>query len=228
MYHAVGTAIRNDVRGLYNMSASRFEQHARLLVHGFGNRLVPLAPPALEGDSLRIAVTFDDGYRDNLTAAAPLLVELGVPFTVFVCTGAVADRRAGFLRPQDLRELAAFPGVVIGSHTVRHPRLTECDDRRLHAELADSKAYLEDLLGQSVDSVSYPHGAVDQRVRSAVQEAGYKLGASSRFDINLARRDPLLLCRTDIWARDDARVLEQKVRGDWDWMRWRAADPSSL
>jgi peptidoglycan/xylan/chitin deacetylase (PgdA/CDA1 family) len=38
-----------------------------------------------------LAITFDDGYRDNLTHAAPVLARHGLHATVFLATGAVAS-----------------------------------------------------------------------------------------------------------------------------------------
>lgn len=226
MYHAIGTPIEGDVRGLYNMPFEQFEKQMRYLAQHYKEHLVPLGHTAFKGDSLGITLTFDDGYRDNLSVAAPLLVELGIPFTVFICTGSVAERKAGFLSPEDVRELAGLPGARIGSHTISHPRLTECDDRQLSEELVGSKLYLEDLLGSKVDLLSYPHGAVNDRVRSMAEKTGYSIGASSRFDINRTVRNTLLLCRTDIWANDDISIFEKKLQGDWDWIRWLSADPS--
>lgn len=39
-----------------------------------------------------VALTFDDGYRDNVETAYPILQSFRVPFTVFVCSGFV-DRK---------------------------------------------------------------------------------------------------------------------------------------
>ena len=228
MYHAIGSPIEDPVHDRYNITFPRFEGQMRYLVERYTSHLVPFDYRISNNDSLKIAVTFDDGYRDNLTLAAPLLVELGIPFTVLVSTGAVAGRKAGFLGPEEVRELASWPGAKIGAHSVSHPLLTDCDDYKLNAELHGSKAYLEDLLGREVDSLAYPYGTVDRRVRDAAEELGYRFGATTRFDINPPLRDPLLLCRTHIWADDDASIFEQKLRGDWDWLRWRHPDPARL
>jgi peptidoglycan/xylan/chitin deacetylase (PgdA/CDA1 family) len=228
MYHAVGASIEDPVGDRYNTTFPQFESQMRYLVEHYPSHLVPFDYRISNNDPLKIALTFDDGYRDNLTLAAPLLVELRIPFAVFVSTGAVAGRKAGFLGPEELRELASLPGAKIGAHSVSHALLTTCDAYKLHEELHGSKAYLEDLLGREVDSLAYPYGAVDRRVRDTAENLGYRSGVTTRFDINLPLRDPLLLCRTHIWSDDDTSVFEKKLRGDWDWLRWRHPDPARL
>lgn len=41
---------------------------------------------------VRVAITFDDGYENNRTAAIPVINELDLPMTWFVCSGFVRDR----------------------------------------------------------------------------------------------------------------------------------------
>ena len=226
MYHAIGAPDEGAASGRYNITFPRFESQMRRLAQYYADRLVPFDYRMANGDALKIALTFDDGYRDSLTLGAPLLAQLGIPYTVFVATGAVAERQAGFLSPEEVRELAVFPGVKIGAHSVNHALLTACDDAALDRELHASKDYLEDLLGREVDCLAYPFGAVDRRVRDAAEDAGYRVGVTTRFDINPPLRDPLLLSRTHIWADDDVATFEQKLCGDWDWLRWRHPDPA--
>jgi peptidoglycan/xylan/chitin deacetylase (PgdA/CDA1 family) len=225
MYHAVGSPVHGDGLGIFSISPQRFCVHADLLAKMPGARMVPLEPLDLPQQTLRVAVTFDDGYRDNLHVAAPMLIERGIPFSVFVTTDFVRNGVQGFLNPEELKELAGLPSVSIGAHGRSHRPLTECDDRALADELAGSKHYLEDLLGRTVTALAYPHGAADLRVRDAAERAGYVLGVCSHFDINRHGRDPLMLCRCNILRDDSPRVLRQKLRGDWDWYRWRSSDP---
>jgi len=226
MYHAVGTPVPGDALGLYTISPARFESHMRILAAGHRDSIRPLEGGSLKDAKPGIMLTFDDGYLDNLTRAYPVLSRLGIPFTVFVTTGPVLKNEDGYLGKKELRELSALDGVTIGAHGVTHVPLAECGVRQLKEELTGSKACLEDLLGRPVDALSYPHGSVNRRVRDAAQNAGFRIGATSRFDLNPPGRDPLLLCRTDIWAGDSDSVFSEKLAGDWDWRRWRHADPA--
>jgi peptidoglycan/xylan/chitin deacetylase (PgdA/CDA1 family) len=225
IYHAVGTKIREDRLGIYTISPELFAEHMAALAAYPGNQLTGILD-GHAGQGLRTAVTFDDGYKDNLHVAAPILLKRGIPFTVFISTSFVQNRDANYLSPEEVKELARLPGVTIGAHGATHIPLTQCDDAALQGELKGSKHYLEDLLGKEVKTMSYPHGAVDRRVREGVAEAGYTVAACSRFDINRPGRDPLLLCRTDVLGMDTARVFRQKMHGDWDWYRRRSVDPA--
>lgn len=227
MYHAVGSPAVGDSLGIYNISPKLFAQQAAALAAHHHEKIVSLENGMQSSETLRIAVTFDDGYRDNLYCAAPILRELEIPFTVFVCTGFIQESSGRYLSKNDLRELSTLDGVSIGSHGATHELMTKLDSRKLRVELASSKKLLEDITGRPVSTLSYPHGAVDARVRDAAVEAGYLIGACSRFDINSPTRDPLMLCRTDILGIDSLRVFKQKIRGDWDWYRWRAPDVSA-
>jgi peptidoglycan/xylan/chitin deacetylase (PgdA/CDA1 family) len=74
----------------------------------------------------RVVVTFDDGYRDNLTNALPIAESKGVPVTFFVTSGILGnhngfwwDRLVTLLRarPPQVREL----DLPVGDRSVRLP-----------------------------------------------------------------------------------------------------------
>jgi len=213
----------HDPAGIFTVRPEEFNSHVKSLIESPRHEIVNFneSSKSSEGQRLRIALTFDDGYKDNLYTVAPILVGHGIPFTVFVTSGFMQDERPDILSPAELRELADLPGVKIGSHGATHTPFTKLDDSTLANELTSSKKYLEDVTGNDVVAVSYPHGAVDLRVRYAVKNADYKIGACSRVDVNNNLSDPLVLCRTVILACDSQRVFLQKLYGDWDWYRWR-------
>jgi peptidoglycan/xylan/chitin deacetylase (PgdA/CDA1 family) len=94
MYHRVADVSFDPWR--LAVSPERFaEQIAALRRHFEPVTLAALADDAERG-SLRpraVAVTFDDGYRDGLTDAKPILEQHGVPATVFVASGYVGSSR---------------------------------------------------------------------------------------------------------------------------------------
>ncbi len=217
MYHEVGATPGG--RSIYAMDRGRFAAHADWLAArvaaGWAARRAE--DPVAAG----VAITFDDGYADALEVAAPLLAARRLPFTVFVTMGHVESGDRRYLSEAGLRELAAA-GATVGSHGRTHAPLTSCDDAALDGELRGSREWLESVLGRAVGTLSYPHGAVDGRVRDAAARAGYAVGYTSRFGAVPVGGDPLVRPRVDVWARDRVGTLGAKLAGRWDWMAARS------
>lgn len=78
------------------VSPAHFAEHVDVL-RRFGPRLTfGEFAAALMSDRPRrrtVCITFDDGYRDNLEAAAPILIAADTPATVFAVSGAVGAGR---------------------------------------------------------------------------------------------------------------------------------------
>ncbi len=227
LYHAVGSRLARDTYGI-SIDPALFEQHMVILAESKGVNLVGLNEGQLFNAPLRVAVTFDDGYKDNLYTAAPILLKYKIPFTVFATASFIQRGSTDYLTPFELKELDALPGVTIGSHGATHVPLAECGDSTLWEEVDGSRRYLEGVLGKPVKAISYPHGSVNRRVVHVARLAGFTSGLCSRFDINDQSRDPLLLCRTEVVAADSERVFRQKIQGAWDWLRWRSKDPVTM
>lgn len=87
-YHCVADGTRNDYQICvrpqhFNQQMEILRRHAHPislleLVHHLQNGSLP---------ERSVAVTFDDGYADNLYQAKPLLEKYEIPATVFACTG---------------------------------------------------------------------------------------------------------------------------------------------
>ena len=167
-----------------------------------------------------IALTFDDGYFDNFNLVAPYLLEKKIPFTIFVITNFIKNSKKGFMNEENLKELSNNSLVSIGSHTCNHDDLTKINHEKVLEELKGSKSYLENLLGKEISLMSYPFGKYNNFVKKKVIEVGYKLAFSSNFYFNNENQDKLTLCRNEIWNSDILEVFDEKLKGNWDWLRY--------
>jgi peptidoglycan/xylan/chitin deacetylase (PgdA/CDA1 family)/GT2 family glycosyltransferase len=130
-----------------------------------------------------VVITFDDGYRDNVTVAMPVLRRYGFTATVFAVSGALgrtnewdpAGELAGraLVSADDLRELSRC-GFQIGAHSRTHARLTELPPKAMEDEVVRSRTDLEQAIGRPVVTFAYPHGLHDPETEAAVMRAGYE------------------------------------------------------
>jgi peptidoglycan/xylan/chitin deacetylase (PgdA/CDA1 family) len=148
-----------------------------------------------------ICLTFDDGKKSDLDLVAPLLAEEGICGSFFIIPGWVG--RPNYLDRNELRMLSE-QGMEIGSHSLSHPFMTALSPEEMKREAFGSKKYLEDLLGTSVESYSYPYGDVNARVRDTVAQAGYSIACGARRGSNTPGSDWLVLNR---WPMHDTTGL---------------------
>lgn len=136
---------------------------------------------ALEGGSgttNRVAISFDDAYESVYTKAAPLLAAKGYPYTIFVNTQAVG--RNGYMTWDQIKELAARPGVTIANHSADHGHLvkkpgeTESEWRtRISNSLDSAQATLAEKLETAAPLFAYPYGEFDQALEKELATRGW-------------------------------------------------------
>ncbi len=132
-----------------------------------------------------IMLTFDDGYENFYTDAAPALREAGYNSVPFVPTGKIGGTNAwdtgdnnpviNHLTWDEVALLDEDPLVDVESHTVNHPSLTSVSSTQLKHELEDSRQTLMTTVGGDQFFFCYPYGAgaSSTTVRKAVRSAGY-------------------------------------------------------
>ena len=158
-----------------------------------------------------LSITFDDGYLDNFTVAAPILKALGLPATFFITSGFIATGTvapwdtdltvpAGWMTWDHVRALVS-QGFEIGSHTDTHIDMGTAGVETVRAELETSKRKILAETGVAVRLFAYPFGGrehLSERSRELVREAGFACCASCHGGVNPPVADPYALNRIGI------------------------------
>lgn len=164
--------------------------------------------------SKKIVMTFDDGYQDFFTNALPILIDCGVPATVFLVTdmfggralwnGSETDVR--LMSEDEVRSIKA-QGISLGSHTATHANLTLLDHDDLQRQLRDSHDTLT-RLGESFYAFSYPWAQWSSQVIGAVKDLGYECAVVAGGQIRLTDLNTYLLPRITMRRNMDLNLFQ--------------------
>ncbi|MDQ2798977.1 MAG: polysaccharide deacetylase family protein [Armatimonadota bacterium] len=182
MYHRISDLTPQEARSPLmrdlTVSPHDFEQQVKYLVeHGFTFLKTRDIEAALRDHAplpeKAVALTMDDGYKDNFEQAFPILRRYDVPATIFLVTNTV--NTPGHLSWENVQTMQRVQ-MGYGSHTVHHYDLTELPTAQLDFELRESKRVLESRLAEPVTGLAYPSGAYNQTVAARTEAAGYWAG----------------------------------------------------
>jgi len=180
-----------------DISPEKFERQLRWLARW--RRVVPLEETLRQSGRRRlVAITFDDGFRDNLTVALPLLEKFQLPMTLFVTAGFLG--RDTYLSRSELREISEHPLVTIGAHGLWHRHFNRLTADEARFELTESRRLLSEVTGKNISLLAWPYGECNAELERLSEECGYHASWSvwkgtnsmhSRWRVPLGRRDDL-------------------------------------
>lgn len=145
-------------------------------------------------------LSFDDGYRKLLNSVIPVVRKEGIPITLFIPTGIVEGKGLFPWEPHpstggnpvcdgnecrdsmtvsEVKQVACYPEVSLGSHTVNHALTPTLTEDMLRFELQESKRRLESWIGRPVSSFAYPVGQFDGRESNILSECGYDIAVTT-------------------------------------------------
>ncbi len=218
-----------------SVTPERFSAHLDYLArHDFTvSPLLDVLESIRTGEELAaktVVLTFDDGYVSVLENAAPLLRELGWPFTIFVSSDYVDQGYGGYLTWDQLRQLAD-DGATIGNHTRTHAHLIrhQTDEsaaawqQRIRGEITAAGQRIDDELGDAaIPVLAYPYGEYDVSVKEIARDLGlFAVGqhsgaVGSQSDLLAAPRYPVTTgydALEDFELRVNSRALPAQLVG---------------
>lgn len=223
LYHRIDTVGQDPLK--LCVPSACFERHLQFLTKHYEvltleKLAAKVSTKTLAGNEA--AITFDDGYRDNLIHALPLLEKYNVPATIFIVTSQMGQRasfpwdkqyqekdRAVFLSESEIRELARHPLITIGAHTHNHSRLSELSFTEQQYEVMKGKEILEQIISKPVTVFAYPFGGTYDFTadsKHATAEAAFEIACTNTGEVATEDSDLLTLPRINIRAYSILRL----------------------
>ena len=222
----------HEDRDVYGLSVDRrtFRQYCEFFRRHF--RVLPLGELVAKlerGEPIdrHLAITFDDGYRDNFDNAVPVLEKLSLPATFFVVSQWIGSNvvpwweaqgtRRTWMTWEHVRELRKR-GFEVGSHTRTHSDLGSITGPVALKEILGGRLEIEERLEERIDLFAYPYGGSQHMAsanRELVKAAGFRCCCSCYGGLTRSGDDPFDMHRIAIspWYASPEQFGLELVRG---------------
>ncbi|HEU5149616.1 MAG TPA: polysaccharide deacetylase family protein [Iamia sp.] len=216
IYHRVGGGTPDE----RDVTTEDFAAQMGVLAEGHEVVSLDAALDALDAgdDRPTVVLTFDDGFADVRDPALPILVEHGLPFTVYLATGylggemhwdgSTAKAPGPALSWDDVEALVATGLCTIGNHTHGHVRpevVTEAD-------IDECTEAISERLGIVARHYAYPWGIPVPALEPALR-ARFRSAVTGELGRNLPGVDPLRLRRVPVRGSDPLEFFAAKLTG---------------
>ena len=218
-YHTVG----QSEWGVNDVTPRQFRRQLERAL-GAGFNFVPASEIVRTGGGPKdLAITFDDGLKSVLTHAAPILTDLGLPWTFFPVSE-WSDGRHQFsddfvLSWRDIETLLGT-GADMGSHSATHPQFNHISVNQMVDELAGSRELFNKRLGFMPATFAIPFGQSGnwtEDARKLAREAGY----STIYAQAEETRPTDTVARTFVTKYDGDFIFDALLKGKFDsWEEW--------
>ncbi len=219
LYHFVGRqAMESGGRSnsRYNVTRADFELQLEIL-YRLGYQTVSMrdVSAALSGTLTLpprpVVITLDDGWVEQYDHAYPLLQKYKMTATFYVpSTYPVGGR---FVTWEQLQGMLKN-GMEIGGHTRSHRDLARIGSGAAWLELNGGKATLEEKLGVTITTVSYPYGNHTRTTLALAKKAGYLTGVTLGAIPQHSAASRYRLTRTEV-------IGTRSVSAFLDYLPWR-------
>ena len=211
MYHQVDVPPPSGtpMRGLVVSPGAFSRQMGALRLLGYRGVSLRDLEPWLTGErnDRVVAISFDDGYLNNLQHALPVLRANRFTATCYAVSGALGRHndwdsaigvpRKPLMRADELR-LWLAAGMDVGAHSRHHVDLTTLDGAAARDEIFGSKSELEGALDAEIRHFCYPYGRFDASHRTLVAQAGFVTATTVRRGRAMPGDDLLALPRVRV------------------------------
>lgn len=114
-----------------------------------------------------VYLTFDEGYENGYTSKILNVLRDNNVKAAFFITGPYLNEH------QDLVRRMVEEGHIVGNHTIHHPSLPSCDDRRLEEEVLGLSRAFKEKFGEDMKYLRPPKGEYSERSLEITSRLGY-------------------------------------------------------